>query len=114
VVPRSRDMVDDEQFYYEPHSLMTTSLAPIDKLPKLAVGQSWQHRVMNPILRTAETVRCQVTSEQVITWRGDPVPTYVVEQHYGQMRARCWVARDGTVLRQEVPLGWNPIVLEHE
>jgi len=111
---RSGPFTHDEQFYYEPRSLIMTSLAPIDKLPNLKVGQTWQHHVMNPILRTTETVRCEVTNEQVITWRGDPVPTYVVEQVYGQMRARCWVDHDGTVLRQEVPIGWNPLVLEHE
>ena len=116
VVFRTSAFTHEEQFYYEPHSLMMTLLAPIDKLPNLRVGQTWQHHVMNPIpmLGGSETVRCEVTCEQVITWRGDPVPTLVVEQTYGQMKARCWVAHDGTVLRQEVPIGWNPLVLEHE
>src|SRR5262245_3393112 len=113
---RSGGFLHEEQFYYEPHSLVMTSLAPIDKLPNLSVGQTWQHHVTNPVpmLGGSESVRCEVTSEQVITWRGEPVPTLVVEQTYGPMRARCWVAHDGTVLRQEVPLGWNPLVLEHE
>jgi hypothetical protein len=75
---------------------------------------SWQHRVMNPITKSTELVRCEVKREQVISWRGDPVPAYVVEQSYGQMKAQCWVAHDGTVLRQEVPLGWSSLVLEHE
>jgi hypothetical protein len=111
---RTGGLVHDDQFYYEPHSLMTSSLAPIDKLPNLAVGQKWQHRVMNPLWKTVDTVRCEVTSEQVITWRGDPTPTYLVEQRYGTLRARCWVAYDGTVLRQEIPLGVEPLVLEHD
>jgi hypothetical protein len=111
---RTGGLVHDEQFYYEPHSLMTSSLAPIDKLPNLAVGQKWQHRVMNPLWKTADTVRCEVTSEQVITWHGEPTPTYLVEQRYGTLRARCWVAYDGTVLRQEIPLGLEPLVLEHD
>jgi hypothetical protein len=116
VVFRSGGFTHEEQFYYEPHSLVMAALAPIDKLPNLRVGQSWQHHVTNPIpmLGGSETVRCEVTSEQVITWRGEPAPTFVVEQHYGPMRARCWVAHDGTVLRQEVPIGWSPLILEHE
>jgi hypothetical protein len=111
---RSGSFTHEEQFYYEPHSLVMTALTPIDKLPNLHVGQTWEHHVMNPIFHTTDTVRCQVKREQVITWRGEPVPTYVVEQAYGQIRAHCWVAYDGTVLRQEVPLGANPFVLEHE
>src|SRR5262249_19827989 len=46
---RSSGFIHEEQFYYEPHSLMTTSLAPIDKLPNLKLGQSWQQRVINPL-----------------------------------------------------------------
>jgi hypothetical protein len=116
VLFRSGGFTHEEQFYYEPHSLMMTSLAPIDKLPNLSVGQSWEQHVTNPIpmLGSSETVRCHVTGEQVITWRGEPAPTFVVEESYGPMRARCWVAHDGTVLRQEVPIGWSPLVLEHE
>ena len=114
VVFRSGSFVHEEQFYYEPRSLMTAALAPIDRLPNLAVGKTWQYRVMNPLTRTSDTVRCRVTGEQVITWRGDPVLAYLVEQNYGQIRGRCWVSHDGTVLRQEVPLGWKTVVLEHE
>ncbi len=114
IVFRSGAFVHEEQFYYEPRSLMMTSLAPIDKLPNLSVGKVWEHRVTNPIMAQTQTVRCEVIGERVINWRGDPVPTLVVQQTYGQMRAHCWVAYDGTVLRQEVPLGWNPLVLEHE
>jgi hypothetical protein len=113
---RTAGFTHEEQFYYEPHGLVMTSLAPIDKLPNLRVGQKWQHHVTNPIplLGGSETVRCEVTGEQVITWRGEPVPTLLVQQSYGPMLARCWVAHDGTVLRQEVPLGSTPLVLEHE
>jgi len=111
---RATGLSYDEDFYYEPHSLMTTSLVPIDKLPELSVGRTWEYRVMNPLARTTEVVRCEVTGEQVITWHNEPWQTYVVEQHYGRMRAHCWVKHDGTVLRQEVPFGWNTLVLEHE
>ena len=114
VVFRSGAFSHEEEFYYEPHSLVMSALAPIDKLPNLSLGQKWQHHVMNPIpmLGKTDIVRCEVTGEQVITWRGEPVPTYVVEQTYGHIRASCWVAHDGTVLRQEVPIG--ALVLEHE
>ncbi len=111
---RSNGFVHEEKFYYEPHSMMTSSLAPIDKLPNLTVGQTWQYRVMNPVLTTTETVRCAVVSEQVLTWKGEPVPALLVEQRYGKTYARCWVAHDGTVLRQEVLLGRTPLVFEHE
>jgi hypothetical protein len=113
---RSGGFTHEEQFYYEPHSLVMSTLTPIDKLPNLSVGKVWQHHVTNPVpmLGGSDTVRCEVTREQVITWRGELVPTFVVEQTHGPIRAHCWVARDGTVLRQEVPLGSNPLVLEHE
>lgn len=111
---RSGTFAHDEQFYYEPHSLMTTALAPIDRLPHLSVGQRWQERVMNPLRAAMESVQCEVIQEQVITWHGDPEPCFVVEAHYGQMKARSWVSHDGVVLRQEVPLGFTMLVLEHE
>ena len=111
---RSVGLSYDDEFYYEPRSLMTTSLTPIDRLPDLSVGKTWDYRVMNPVTRTTEVVRCEVVGEQVITWHTEPWQTFVVDQHYGRMRAKCWVKHDGTVLRQEVPFGWNTLVLEHE
>lgn len=111
---KSGTLVHEESFAYEPHSFMTSSLSPMNNLPNLSVGQKWNYRVMNPIRHATETVRCEVTHEKVITWRREPTPTYVVEQTYGQLRAHCWVARDGTVLRQEVPFGMSQLVLERE
>ncbi len=111
---RSGTISHEEKFFYEPHSMLATTMGPIDRLPNLSLGQQWQYRVMNPITHSTDAVRCEVIGEKVITWRGDPVPTYVVEQHYGQIRGRSWVARDGSVLRQEVPLGHSPLVLEKE
>ena len=87
---------------------------PIDKLPELSLGKTWEYRVMNPLARTTEVVRCEVKAEQVITWHNEPWQTYRVEQRYGRLQAQCWVKHDGTVLRQEVPFGWNTLVLEHE
>lgn len=114
VVFRAGNLMHREQFFYEPHTVLTSSLTPLDKLPNLKVGQTWQWRVMNPLRRTPELVRCSVVREQVLTWKGNPVPTRLVEQRYGGIVAHCWVAHDGTVLRQEVPLGWTTLTLEHQ
>ena len=111
---RSKNFHYDESFYYEPHSMVTSYLTPLDKLPNVRLGQTWQYRVMNPLTRGSETVNCEVVTEQVITWRGEPVPVFVVKQQYGNIQAQCWVRHDGTVLRQEVPVALDTFVLEHE
>jgi len=114
VLFRSGGFQHREQLYCPEDGLVGSSLAPMDRLPNLRVGQRWQYRVVNPLRRTSERVECAVVGEQVITWRGQPVPTKVIEQSYGHFKAKCWVADDGRVLRQELPLGMEPIVLELE
>ncbi len=114
VVFRSGGFQYREQLYCPQDGMVGSSLTPFDRLPNLRLGQRWSYRVVNPLRRTSERVECVVVKEQVITWRGQPVPTTVIEQSYGHFRAKCWVAADGRVLRQELPLGMEPIVLELE
>lgn len=114
LVFRSGGFQYQERVYCPEYSLIGSSLTPVDRLPNLRVGQRWSYRMVSPLRRTSERVECLVVKEQVITWRGQPVPAKLVEQRYGNFQGRCWVAEDGRVLRQELHLGMEPIVLELE
>lgn len=83
-------------------------LRPFGRLPGLHVGRTWRLQLLNPLARVVPDLRevglleepelVRVTRTETITHRGRPVEVFVVEAH----RLRAWVARDGTILRQEV------------
>lgn len=99
-------------FKYEPRSVVSDILGPLDRLPGLHVGQRWEMQVINPFSGQAEQVRVEVTRSAVIYWEGNPEKTLEVEQKVSGVRMRTWVRTDGVILRQEVPIPFVRLVLE--
>lgn len=99
-------------FKYEPRSVVSDILGPLDRLPGLHVGQRWEMQVVNPFSGQVEKVRVDVTRRTVIHWAGNPETTYEVEQKVSSFRMRTWVRPDGVILRQEVPFPFVRLVLE--
>ncbi len=90
-------------FKYEPRSVVSDVLGPLDRLPGLHVGQRWEMQVVNPFTGQVEQARAEVTRRTVIHWAGNPVSTYEVEQKMSSLQMHTWVRTDGVILRQEVP-----------
>lgn len=97
---------------YEPRSVVSDILGPLDRLPGLHLGQRWEMQVVSPFSGQVEQVRVEVTRRTVIHWAGNPETTYEVEQKVGGIRMRTWVRPDGVILRQEVPIPFVPLILE--
>jgi hypothetical protein len=102
----------NKTFKYEPRSVVSDLLGPLDRLPGLHVGQRWEMQVVNPFTGQVERVRVEVTRRTVIHWAGNPVATHEVEQKVSGMRMRTWVRPDGVILRQEVPFPGVRLILE--
>ncbi len=85
-------------------------LRPFSRLHDLYVGRTWQLNLVNPLNKvlpglSSETLLeapelARVTGMETIEHRGARVESFVVEAN----RLRAWVARDGTVLLQEIEL----------
>ncbi len=97
---------------YQPRSVVSDILGPLDRLPGLHVGQRWEMQVVNPFSGQVEQVRAEVARRTVIHWAGNPEPTYEVEQKMSSLRMRTWVRPDGVILRQEVPFPFVRLILE--
>lgn len=97
---------------YQPRSVVSDLLGPLDRLPGLHLGQRWEMQVVNPFSGQVENVRVEVTKRTVIHWAGNPEPTLEVEQKVSGMKMRTWVRPDGVILRQEVPFPFVHLILE--
>jgi len=98
------------------NTLLGDSLSPQTKLPGLRVGQTWEVRTFNPLRppnNPLEILQATVDEIRPITWRNRRVDAFVVEQRSTpgsglssarSRHGRLWVARDGTVLKQEIAI----------
>lgn len=99
-------------FPYRSHGLVQSTLGPIDRLPGLHVGQSWESQVVSPLTGQVQTARVEVVGSRILTWDNNPVTTLEVVTHLSGLTSRTWVLRDGQVIRQEVPFPLAKLVLE--
>jgi hypothetical protein len=97
---------------YEPRSVVSDVLGPLDRLPGLHVGQRWEMQVVNPFTGQVDPAKVEVTRRTVIHWAGNPVSTYEVEQKISSLSMHTWVRTDGVILRQEVPFLFARLILE--
>ena len=99
-------------FPYKPHGMVQSTFGPLDRLPRLHVGQTWESQVVSPLTGLVETCRVEVVGTKIITWDSDPITTLEVVTKASGISARTWVRRDGLVIRQEVPVPLVNLVLE--
>lgn len=99
-------------FPYKPHGMVQSTFGPLDRLPRLHVGQNWESQVVSPLTGQVVTGRVEVVGTKIISWDSNPVTTLEVVTKAAGLTARTWVRRDGLVLRQEVPIPFVKLVLE--
>lgn len=99
------------------------ALAPLPRLQRLQVGQTWLQRTLRPLSTNTrwETVRAEVVSWDEIEWDGKRQGAYCVEfatETAGSLSVtqrpvgKMWVLRDGRVVRQQLRLA--SVTLEFE
>jgi hypothetical protein len=111
-------------------------LHPINRVRGLQTGQRWQMPLVNPLndslmallkkdpaaellLRGQTGVRVLqaevLPSTKSLSWKGREVPCLVIEYHGEDLIARTWVRDgDGVVLRQELTLWGDQVILERD
>lgn len=99
-------------FPYKPHGIVQSNFGPLDRLPRLHVGQNWESQIVSPLTGQVTTARVDVVGTRIISWDGNPVTTLEVLTRTAGLSTRTWVRRDGLVLRQEVPIPLVRLVLE--
>jgi hypothetical protein len=86
--------------------MVSQGLSPFLALPPLDVGLHWRVTTVDPFTMSPMEVDVRVVRKEELEWEGRKVVTHVVDVQSGMwMAARAWVARDGTVLKQQTVLG---------
>jgi hypothetical protein len=114
---RSGDFVHHTKAFVPRDAMLGDSLSPQARLPHLRLGQTWTVPAYSPFRppnSPLEILDARVERTQMITWHGRQMPTLVVVMHADpgsgltnskDVRAKTWVAMDGSVLKQEVLMG---------
>lgn len=104
----------NKAFPYQAHGMVQNTLAPIDRMPGLHVGQRWESKIVSPLTfaNQMETVKVEVPRYRTIQWGNDPVRVFEVVSRFSTLTARTWVRPDGLVLRQEIPTLHRNLFLE--
>lgn len=89
---------------YRPRGIVQNSLGPLDRMPGLQVGQTWESQVISPLTGGIQSCRVEVVGTEHIIWGNTPVMTLKVVSRMSPISVATWVRPDGLVLRQEVPL----------
>lgn len=117
---------------YDPKHMLFNSIAPVDVVPNLHPGQTWEAPMLdmqgllnpatftslgkevNPPERTPTPVRV-LNEVRTLTWGGQEVPCFVVESARRGLKLTLWVrAADGRVLKQVAQWGERVIEVERD
>jgi len=118
---RTGSSVSESRAYLPANALLGDSLSPQARLPKLRVGQRWNSPIYSPFRQQMEMLQAVVERREAIQWHGENRSTLLVVMRNdagsgltnGQtVRARQWVATDGTVLKQELMLSTSRLTFE--
>jgi hypothetical protein len=75
-------------------------------LRRLRPGQSISIKTMDPISMTPAHIITKAVKRESIAFNGEDVEAILLVSTYQGMQLRSWMDKEGTVLRQETPMGW--------
>ena len=75
-------------------------------LRRLRPGQSISMKTLDPISMTPSHIITKAVRKESIVFNGEDVVAILLVSTYQGMQMRSWMGEDGTVLRQETPMGW--------
>ena len=87
--------------------LFQHSLLPLARVGNLRVGKKWRVRLMGGLASDIGTAVIEVKAFEPVALPGKAVQAFRLEQRLGDQGPtyRAWVAPDGMLLMQELPLG---------
>lgn len=88
---------------YQPRSIIQNSFGPLERMPGLQVGQTWETRVVSPLTGAIQSCRVRVEKQEAIVWGNNAIMTLKVVTKMTPISLATWVRPDGLVLRQEIP-----------
>lgn len=88
---------------YQPRSIVQSTLSPLEKMPGLQVGQTWETQMVSPITGAIQKCKVSVVGTEHIVWDNSSCLTLKVVTKMSPFSATTWVRSDGLVLRQEIP-----------
>ncbi len=91
--------IPDDVILYSPMTEMA--------LKRLRPGGELTIRTFDPASLSPSRLTVRALREEPFTRDGKDEPAVLLETDYQGMKVHSWVARDGTLLRQETPLGWT-------
>lgn len=84
---------------YDTRFVVAAGETPAMGMPKLRLGRRWKVRLLDPLSGRIRERWARVTRREVIEWRGEEVPCYVVEVDDDRIKSTAWVDDAGTVLK---------------
>ncbi len=75
-------------------------------LRKLRPGQSISIKTMDPLSMTPTRIIVKAVKKELIQSNGESVEATLLVSSYQGLQLRSWMDKNGTVLRQETPIGW--------
>ena len=88
---------------YQPRGIVQNSLGPLERMPGLQVGQTWETQVVSLMTGKLQPCRVTVVGTEHIIWGSTPILTLKVVTKMAPITAATWVRPDGLVVRQEIP-----------
>ncbi len=99
---RHGDQIDMESIPFNSSQLISSGLAQTFALPKLAVGESWQFRTLDPFSRSVRTSEARVTGRETVTINGENIEAYLIVIPHRTAETKIWASGDGEILKQKI------------
>jgi len=75
-------------------------------LRKLSPGQELTIKTLDPLSMNTARIRVRAVRRETIQLAGETKPATLLVSNFQGMQLNSWVDKNGTLLRQETPLGW--------
>ncbi|MFH0879679.1 MAG: transglutaminase-like domain-containing protein [Lentisphaerota bacterium] len=96
---KARIEIPRDAILYSP--LMETALK------NLKPGQEMSMKVFDPTSMSTSDLIVKGVRREILNVDGKETETTLLAYDYGGMQVQSWISRDGTMVRQETPMGWT-------
>jgi hypothetical protein len=115
--------LNGERFFQDiPYTsgMISSYFEPFGLGARLKVGQEWHTRFLDPLSQGTTDALVKVVGRETLTMalrKNDPpkpIEAYKVVMTAGTMQLNAWATEDGSILKEETPLGYTLVYRESE
>jgi len=115
--------LNGERYFQEiPYTsgMISSYFEPFGLGARLKVGQEWHTRFLDPLSQGTTDAIVKVVGRETLTMalrKGEepkPIEAYKVTMTAGAIRLNAWATQDGSILKEETPLGYTLVYRESE